>query len=89
MCSYYKWSLFDLERLYLKDISRHLRRVKQSNENEVIEKLVNAQLLISIIHSEPNELSKKLEHLIEGNIYDNEIGDLEGIEKLKIKQRRS
>lgn len=79
----YKMSPLDVEELYLGEVLYYHEKLKQMREQEELLEIIRYKMLISVIHGEPNEVLEKLNQIEKGEIVDDEIGDINAIEKLK------
>ena len=84
----YKWEMDYVYNLDFYDVLILNKRIASREESNAKAKLRRLQMLTVAIHtSEPNEFIEELDRSIEGEESFDEIGDLEGLEKLKIKRQ--
>lgn len=79
----YKMNPLDIEELYLGEVLYYHEKLKQMRAQEELLEIIRYKMLISVIHGEPNEVLEKLNQIEKGEIVDDEVGDLNAIEKLK------
>ena len=84
----YKWEIDYVYGLDFYDVLAFNRRIVSREKSKVKAELRRLQMLTVAIHTnEPNEFIEELDRSIKGEENIEEIGDLEGLEKLKNKRQ--
>ncbi|WP_129596034.1 hypothetical protein [Anaerophilus nitritogenes] len=80
----YKWSPKDIDDLSIIEIIKFTQLIKARNEITMREKIAEYKILLLIHHAEnPQELYEKLDSIEHDKEIDEEIGDLDKLEKLR------
>ena len=79
-------SPLDIEELYLGEVLYYFEKIKQLKEEQQLVELNRYKVLLSIIHGDPSEILEKLNQISNGEVIDDEIGDIKALERLKAKR---
>lgn len=66
------------------DAIKHFKKIRADQEQEARKELYQLKLLAVAIHSEPGELIKQIDKVLNPDDYSSEIGDLVALDQLRM-----